>query len=969
MKTNPTRPRSDSAVDLPGSWPDHSAVPLPMKTAAIRWLVIGIVAINLAAMLMAAVSIYAPGWRQGSGDLLLLTALIAPAGLMLAGLLHRAAKHLSSVTRALQESRLCLNALFENMNCGVAVYRVSEDGRQFIFAALNPAAEHIDKVRREELIGKNVVDIFPGIVEFGLLDVFRRVWETGAAEFFPVSFYQDGRIVGWRENTIYRLPGGEIVAIYNDMTQRKQAEETLLENEMRLRSMGDNLPDSYLYEFTYQDGKPHFLYISSGVERLHGIKIADALSDASIVLGQIAPEQLPAYLEAENASRRDMTDFSMDLHMQRPEGDWRWLHVRSHPRKRENGQVIWDGIVTDITDRHLFEAEINRLAQAVEQNPTGILITDLKGELLYTNQAYTRITGYQFVEIYGKAPRELLSTEITDAEFTLVQACLAAGKPWTGILKNRHKDGGLYWEQLNVAPVYDDAGVLTHYLYIRLDITENKKAEEELRRYKDHLEEQVQERTAELILARDAAEAANRAKSVFLANMSHELRTPLNAILGFSSIMRKDPTVSGTQMENLNIINRSGEHLLTLINDVLDMAKIEAGRVQLENLPFDLGGVVRDVTDMMQVRAREKGLQLLLDQSSTFPRYIKGDEARLRQILINLVGNAVKFTQHGGVTVRLGTQENKVAHLLIEIEDTGTGISPEDQQRIFEPFTQVGKYGVNQGFGLGLAITRQFVQLMGGALSVKSTLGKGSLFLIDLPLNAANAADIELSEEAVKGQVTGLAPGQAVYRILIADDQLENQLLLGKLMEAINFPVKMVGNGAEAVERFLDWQPHLVWMDRRMPMMDGIEATRRIRELPGGKAVKIVAVTASAFIEQRDELLNAGMDDFVRKPYRFNDIYDCLSRLLGVQYLYEATSAGMETEAVMLTPDMLAALPAGLRAELAEALQSLDSDRIAAAIAQVEPLDAKAYKTLAHCVANFDYPGILNALSPNDGTH
>jgi PAS domain S-box-containing protein len=916
---------------------------------------------------------YLSEWRRDSVKLLLLVTFFALISVILMRLLYTAWSHQMSATKTLYKSQSRLNALFENMSSGVAVYRVSDDGQQYIFTALNRAAEQIENLRREDVIGKNVVDISPNIVEFGLLDVFQRVLKTGVAEYFPVSFYRDGRIAGWRENYVYRLPGGEIVAIYDDVTQRKQSEDTLHENEMRLRIMGDNLPDSYLYEFTYQDGSPCFLHLSSGVERVHGVKIDDALRDASVILGQIAPEQQSAYIEAEHVSRRDMTDFSMDLRIQRAEGECRWIHARSHPRIRKNDQVVWDGIVTDITDRYLYETEINRLAQAVEQNPTGILITDVQGALLFTNQAYTRITGYQFAEVYGRTPRELLSTEITDMEFDQVQACLAAGKPWTGILRNRHKNGSLYWEQLNISPIFDDTGTIRNYLYLRTDITESKCIEEELRRYKDHLEEQVQERTAELVLARDAAEAANRAKSVFLANMSHELRTPLNAILGFSNLMSKDPAVSNAQVENLNIINRSGEHLLTLINDILDMAKIEAGRVQLENLPFDLGGMVRDVTDMMQIRAQEKGLQLLLDQSSAFPRFIKGDEARLRQVLINLIGNAVKFTEQGGISVRLNTKENTVSHLLIEIEDSGKGISPEDQQRIFEPFIQVGDDHVNQGSGLGLSITRQFVQLMGGTLSVKSTSGMGSLFQVDLPLQMAYAADMAKSDQVAIGTVTvtvtGLAPNQPVYRILIVDDQLENQLLLSKLMDIINFPVQTADNGAKAIEQFNNWQPHLIWMDSRMPMMDGMEATRHIRELPGGKDVKIVAVTASAFIEQRTELLNAGMDDFIRKPYRFNEIYDCLSRLLGVQYLFESTPVTIENDVVSLSSDMLAALSSGLRYDLKEALESLDNDRIGAIIARIEQFDAKLGKILSRFVANFDYPSILKALSPNERNH
>ncbi|MDH2916946.1 MAG: ATP-binding protein, partial [Gallionella sp.] len=316
--------------------------------------------------------------------------------------------------------------------------------------------------------------------------------------------------------------------------------------------------------------------------------------------------------------------------------------------------------------------------------------------------------------------------------------------------------------------------------------------------------------------AQNLAEAANVAKSAFLANMSHELRTPLNAILGFSSLMRRDSQLSKSQQFNLDIINRSGQHLLTQINDILEMAKIEAGRIQLKNAPFDLGGMVRDVMEMMNIRAREKNLRLLLDQSSKFPRYILGDEARLRQVLINLVGNAIKFSEQGGVTVRLGTREDSTSHLIIEVEDSGSGITPEDQQRLFQPFVQLGKHpGDNKGTGLGLAITQQFVRLMGGSIRVESTPGKGSLFRVELPLSKAKGADITQSQDTEKVEVAGLAPGQPEYRILIVEDQLENQLLLTQLMKSIGLPVKVAENGAQAVDIFQSWSPHLIWMDRR----------------------------------------------------------------------------------------------------------------------------------------------------------
>lgn len=463
-----------------------------------------------------------------------------------------------------------------------------------------------------------------------------------------------------------------------------------------------------------------------------------------------------------------------------------------------------------------------------------------------------------------------------------------------------------------------------------------------------------------LTKARDEAESANRAKSVFLASMSHELRTPLNAILGFSSLMRRDEQLRPEQRTNLDIINRSGEHLLTLINDILEVSKIEAGKTQLNITPFDLGNMVREVTDMMELRAREKGLQLLLDQSSEFPRYIMGDEARLRQILINLLGNAVKFTRDGGVTLRLGTKQNTTTHLIIEIEDSGPGISAEDQLHLFQPFMQFGKQaGDNKGTGLGLSITRQFVQLMGGSINVESNAGKGSLFRVDLPLNEVKEANLPTPQETARGEVIGLEFGQPAYRILIVEDQLENQLLLTQLMQRIGFEVKLAEDGRQGVQLFKSWQPDLIFMDRRMPVMDGIEATRAIRQLPGGKRVKIVAVTASAFTEQRDETLAAGMDGFVRKPYRFNEIYDSLARHLGVHYRYARVQ---EETAVALTAEMLTVLPQALRNELKTALESLESRHINKVLDKIASCDAVLYDALLLLVENYDYPAILKQL-------
>ena len=592
--------------------------------------------------------------------------------------------------------------------------------------------------------------------------------------------------------------------------------------------------------------------------------------------------------------------------------------------------------------------------QAVLENISdGIVACDKEGILSYFNRATREIHGIEQENLPAEQWAEHYRLFMEDGVTPMPTEQVPLYRAFHGEriselpLIVEHRNGNRRFMLCAGQPMLSESGEKIGAVSTMHDVTAQKQFE------------------AELINARDAAEAANRAKSVFLANMSHELRTPLNAILGFSSLMRKDPKLPENLRQNTEIINRSGEHLLTLINDVLEMAKIESGRIQLENAPFDLGAMVRDVIDMMTLRAQSSGITLTTDQSSSFPRYIVGDEARLRQILINLLGNAIKNTHEGGVTLRLGVLRNRTSHLLIDVEDTGIGISPADQKRIFEPFVQLGEQGASKGTGLGLTITRQFVQMMDGSITLESTPGKGSLFHIDLPLQQANESDIGKPLEADRGEVLGLAPGQQEYRILIVEDQRDNQLLLTHLLETVGFQVRVAANGEEAQQLFQSWAPHFIWMDRRMPVMDGMEATRRIRKLPGGDKVKIVAVTASAFAEQRSEMLEAGMDDYVRKPYRAAEIYAALSKHLGVRFEYEKGTQPQRQE-LNITAEMLAGLPAELRRDLTAALQSLDGDRIKAAIQQVEKYDQSVHKQLVALAGEFNYPVILQALQQQE---
>jgi signal transduction histidine kinase/DNA-binding response OmpR family regulator len=472
----------------------------------------------------------------------------------------------------------------------------------------------------------------------------------------------------------------------------------------------------------------------------------------------------------------------------------------------------------------------------------------------------------------------------------------------------------------------------------------------------------VDQRTAELV-------QANRAKSVFLANMSHELRTPLNAILGFSNLLRDGGGISAEQRKDLEIINHSGEHLLGLINDVLDMAKIEAGRIMVENAPCDLMDMVRDVAEMMEVRARAKNLHLQVEESPGFPRSVRGDASKLRQILINLLGNAVAHTERGIVILRLnGLPEESSNRVLLtfEVEDTGIGIAAEDQARIFEPFVQVGGQGARKGTGLGLAIVRQFVELMGGTIRLESTPGQGSRFRVELPVEREAESETAAPRDN-RPRVVGIEPGQPEYRILVIEDVFESRLLLQRLLEKTGFSVRVAHDGAEGVEMFRSWRPHFIWMDRHMPGMDGLEAVRRIRELDGGREAKIAAVTASVFASQRNEILAAGMDDFVRKPFRLAEIFDCMERHLGVRYVREAGTPPPAGRAAVLRPEALAALPEELRRELEDTLMALDAGRIAALIRRIAEVDPALGGILALLADRLAYTPILKALQAGNG--
>ncbi|MBE7383436.1 MAG: response regulator [Leptolyngbya sp. SIO1E4] len=514
---------------------------------------------------------------------------------------------------------------------------------------------------------------------------------------------------------------------------------------------------------------------------------------------------------------------------------------------------------------------------------------------------------------------------------------------------------------------------------------------------------QIHEQIDTIEEERKKAEVANKAKSVFLANMSHELRTPLNAILGFSQIMQQTPLVDLECRRYLNIINNSGEHLLALINDVLEISKIESGKFSLKLTSFDLDHLLAMLQKLFQEKAECKQLTLTVTRSPTAPRYLRADKAKLRQILINLLGNAIKFTHTGTVSLTVLLDETVIkvhapqgvddtpsppgstspsganlegtlayrslANLRFIVEDTGPGIAPEEFEHIFASFTQTDLGQQSQeGSGLGLAISRQFARFMGGDLTVASTLGQGSVFTLMLQAECLDdvSGKIAAPLRHPSGRIQHLAPDQKRQRILVAEDREGNRLLMRKLLETVGFEVRAAHNGSLAVELWQKWHPNLILMDIQMPVMDGLEAITQIRQVSHLPQPKIIALTASAFEEQRQAILNAGCDDFASKPIDREQLLALIGRHLGVCYLYDEpiSSPTPPRSPKPLTSDCLSIMPADWIEQMYRAAIRGDDRLVHMLIQQVPQAQQDLIATLTELTNTYRFDVLIELAGP-----
>ena len=586
-----------------------------------------------------------------------------------------------------------------------------------------------------------------------------------------------------------------------------------------------------------------------------------------------------------------------------------------------------------------LEDREQRLRVLVGTAVDGVMIIDANGTVQEYNPACEQLFGYRANEVIGQNVKMLMPPPYREEHDEYLHRYRATGnKRIIGIgreVEGRRKDGTTFPMELSVGEARP--GGQQVFVGIIRDITARKSAEQSLR------------------IAKEQAESASHAKSQFLANMSHEIRTPMNAVLGYTQLIENDPELPDNYRRPLKAIHSAGNHLISLIDEILDLSKIEAGAMELDDRDFDLGDLTEDISGMFAIRCEQKGLLWRVDVRIG-DRAVHADDRKLRQILINLLGNSVKFTDRGQVAL---TVEQSGRRYTFSIEDTGPGINEDAQRRIFEPFQQAEEGEAKGGTGLGLAITQRHIELMGGSLSLESAPGEGSCFRFELELPPAEGGLIAKREQ--KGGLCRLAEAYRV-RALVVDDVEDNREVLSGLLQRSGVEVTMANSGAEALQRIAEQIPDIVFMDVRMPVMDGLTAVQQLRERWPAEAIVCVAITASGLLRQRSFYLDAGFDDFIGKPFLFDKVCDCMVRHLNVEFVHEPdTGVPKGDKPCAGEPDAIQ-LPDGMRERLFAAARINALTEIETLIGEVGELspDAKCLAVeLEKLLSRYDMDGII----------
>ena len=651
-----------------------------------------------------------------------------------------------------------------------------------------------------------------------------------------------------------------------------------------------------------------------------------------------------------------------------------WLMVNGIPVFDNEGKLSEIVIsFLDITERREAEEALKKSETNVriitDSAQDAVIFMDAEGLVSYWNPAATRIFGYTHDEAMGQSLHMLIAPlryhEVHNISFSVFKKTgegPVIGK--TIDLDARRKDGTELPVQISISATKID-GEWNSVGIIR-DITNRKVAERKLKDYTDQIEIQNMELQTALTNAEtakkiademtDKAEVANKSKSLFLANMSHEIRTPLNAIIGFSRLIDRDPIITGSQKIYLRSIISAGEHLLTLINDILELSKLEAGRVVLNPVNVDLYTLFPEIQSIFTEQAKSKHLQFLFETSGIIERYVLVDEKKLRQIFINLIGNAIKFTDEGGVAVRVRvdkTDEN--SHILsAEIEDSGQGIPENEIDNLFKHFVQTSSgMKSGSGTGLGLILSREFARMMGGDITVSSQEGAGSVFRFNVKVNNGESAKVEPDNNK---RIISIDKGEKEIRILVVDDKKQNLMVAVNFLKLVGFTTNEAVNGEDAIRKFDHWCPDLILMDMRMPVMDGYEATKRIKSTERGKKTPVIALTASAFEEEKSVINSLDIQGYLRKPFKENDLFHVIGKALGLKYNYENEVQLPEDNKV--DEEVLKSIeniPVGLASEMSNAVSVADLDKLISLIKLIDPENSKLAKYLMTLATRYDY--------------
>lgn len=752
-------------------------------------------------------------------------------------------------TEKLKISEERFRLFFEKIRSGVAVYEAVDNGNDFIFKDLNKAAEKIDKLKKKDVVGKSVLKVFPGVKKFKLFSVFQRVWQTGESEHHPASMYEDERISGWRDNYVYKLPGGEIITVYDDVSRQKQAEAALRDSEAYLRSIFSATP--------------------AGIGLVEGRVLKDANRRLCRMLGyrkmelvdQSARMLYPTDEEYEFVGREKYCQIekngvgTVQTRLKRKDGRVIDVLLSSAPIDQKDHSKGVAFTVLDISEQTRVMERLNKISKAVEQSPAVVVITDRDGNIEYVNPRFTYLTGYSRREVLGENPRILKSDKMSPEFYEDLWNTILAGKEWHGEFLNKKKNGELYWEDATIAPIKNEQGEITHFVAVKEDVTEKKKLWDELTE------------------AKERAEESDRLKSCFLANISHEIRTPMNGILGFSELL-SEPLLSGKEKEKyIKLIHESGKRMLTIINDIIDISKIEAGEMGLHPVETTVNEVLENIYEFFAPQAKEKGLSISYQCGlSASESVITTDKTRFSQILSNIVNNALKYTKEGGIDFGY-RQTDEV--LEFYVKDTGIGIPDDQQDKIFERFRQVSLDATREyeGAGLGLSLCKTFVKMLGGAIRVDSTLGKGSTFYFTLPYNSPSADQTRPGKSDKKNDII-FQPG---FTVLVVDDDSISRLLLKGVLAGRKANVLVAENGKEAVEK-VENEPgiQVVLMDMKMPVMNGYEATKCIKQ--SQPDLPVIAQTAFVSPSEKEAAMVAGCDAVLPKPIDTGELLTMIQR-------------------------------------------------------------------------------------------